>query len=169
MKRFLASAVCVVVCLAMASAPAFASDPKCEHVFARIIGGTVLEAPNCQFGDTPWPYCLEAPMIGTLNGTYKFYFPSLDNFVAAVEPIPEHSGLAAGWGVGRYITKTGEIWTRDSWVVDLEHLDDFGFFAQVSFVVGGTGIYEGATGDIVQWGSDTEGTGYVRGKVCTSR
>jgi len=166
MRRAFIVTVSIIVCLGMMSAPVLGQDLQCKQVFTQFEGGTYKAAPDCQFGDTSHAYCIEVPIKGTLNGTYYFYFPTYGNYVDAVDPMPGHTGLAAGWGIGRFVTNHGEIWSRDSWLVDLAHLADFAAFAQISYVVGGTGMYENATGDIFQFGSDLGG-GDMRGQVCT--
>ena len=167
MRRILISLVCAAICLSMVTAPALASDPQCKQVFVRFEGSTYLEAPDCDFGGTSYPFCLVSRMTGTLNGTYYFYFTAA-NYVEVLDPVPGHAGFWAGYGLSRYATNQGEIWSRDSWIADIARTVDFSAFSQVSYVDGGTGAYAGATGDIFQFGSDLEGsTG--RGEVCTPK
>lgn len=165
MSRISVSVICVALCLCMLSAPVLASDPKCKQVYGRFSGSDYRM--NCDFYGTPFGNCLDSEVRGTLNGTFTFYFPAA-NVVELPAPAAYHAGLAAGWGLGKYVTSKGELWTRDSWVMDYEpySVADFSAFTQISHVVGGTGIYAGATGHVFQSGSDTEG-GDVRGEVCT--
>ena len=167
MKRVLVFAACLALFLCMASAPAIATDETCRQVLAHIEGATYAEAPECYFNGVDYPFCLYAPMTGTLNGTFYFYFPD-ENYVIVEDPLPGHEGLAAGYGIAQWITNRGEIWSRDSWLVDIAHFGDFAAFTQVSYITGGTGMYEGATGDIFSFGSDLGGS-EARGQVCTPK
>ena len=65
------------------------------------------------------------------------------------------------------MTNKGELWTRDSWIIDLEVFvtSGFDFYTQTSEIIGGTGVYEGATGRLGFVGGEVAG-GIFKGEIC---
>ena len=167
MRNVCASAACIVLCLSLAASPAMANDEKCKQVFASFGKSTyIMDIADCDvFIGRPGVYekCVEAPIQGTLNGSWVFYDPG-DNLFTHFDLADLHPGFGAAWGFSAFKTEHGELWTRDTWVADFGGLPYF-YFSQVSWVFGGTGIYEGATGHLGLIGDDDEGI--IRGEVCT--
>ena len=112
MRRVCASVVCIVVCLAMASGRALASDPNCKLVVGRFSPSNYLAEPDCVFNGVSYPLRAEIPISGSLHGGFRFYFTSFENFVVVENPMAGHTRYAAGFELGRYVTHKGEISRR---------------------------------------------------------
>lgn len=122
--------------------------------------------PECTFQGVDYLWCLEAPAIGTLNGTWWYFASVWDNFVEVLDPMPGHPGFWAYYAVSYVSTSRGELWMRNTGVMDLEnYFGDFPFGAETMAIVGGTDDYEGATGWLGYIWSE-EG-GVMKGEVCT--
>jgi hypothetical protein len=150
----------------MRAASAAMAGGHCKKVHAKVGTGEYLEPPNCTFQGVDYEGCIATPVKGKLKGTWWYYF-SFDNFVEVLDPWPNHPGFQAIWGLSSIVTKKGEIWMRDSVMVDIEDVADFGFFVQTSVITGGTGDYAGATGRLGYVGSEDEG--FFRGWICKNK
>ena len=95
------------------------------------------------------------------NSYQVCYFGSVED-VEVLDPMPGHTGFWAGWLIGSMHTQKGELWTRDAFIFDPV---DFYLSAENATAIGGTGVYEGATGGFVFLGTDD--SGIIRGVICT--
>ena len=157
----------LLLCLTLLTISPAAIAGNCRDIHAN--AGAIVDyydASDCP--DQEWLYdgCLLAPVNGTLNGDWWYYFYGW-NAVYVLDPIPGHPGFESGWAFSAFVTNKGELWTRDSWIADLEDTDDYGFVSQVSVIIGGTGVYEGATGRLGWVGTDASGVGRFVGHICT--
>lgn len=157
----------LLFCLTLFVITPAAMAGDCKKAFVNV--GAIVDyydAPDCPYQDWLYDGCLASPVTGTLNGVWWLYFYGW-NVVEVYDPIPGHPGFWSGWNFSAIYTNKGELWTRDTWSVDVEDSDDFGFAAQVSVITGGTGVYEGATGRLGWIGTDASGVGSFVGHICT--
>ena len=160
--------IVLLLCLGLSITTSTALAGECNPVFANL--GPVVsyyDAPDCPAQDWDYDACVLSPINGTLNGDNWLYFYGF-NAVVVLDPQEGHPGFLAGWTFSTMVTNKGELWTRDSWIIDFEVFvtSGFEFQTQTSEIIGGTGVYEGATGHLGYIGGETEG-GILRGEVCT--
>ena len=163
--KLLSTSLLLCLTLLIISPAAIAGNCRDIHANAGVIVDYYV-ASDCP--DQEWLYdaCLLAPVNGTLNGDWWYYMYGW-NAVEVLDPIPGHPGFESGWAFSAFVTNKGELWTRDSWIADLEDTDDYGFISQVLVIIGGTGEYEGATGRLGWTGTDASGVGRLVGHICT--
>ena len=163
--KLLRTALLLCLTLLMISPAAVAGNCKDIHAnVGAIVDG--YDASDCP--DQEWLYdgCLLYSVKGTLNGDWWFYLYGW-NAVEVLDPIEGHPGFWSGWSFSAFVTNKGELWTRDTWTADLEDTEFFDFSSQVSVIIGGTGVYEGATGRLGWIGLDATGVGRLVGHICT--
>ena len=167
MKSFLIFLWLCSICI-LSTPMAMAGDckPANVNVGANVYYDYQDYPPECTFQGVDYLWCLEAPGNGTLNGTWWYYGSVWDNFVEVLDPMPRHPGFWAYYAVSSMITSKGELWMRNTGVMDLEnYFGDFPFGTETIAIVGGTGVYEGATGWLGFIWSDYGGV--MKGEVCT--
>ena len=160
--------IVLLLCLGLLITTSTALAGKCKPVSANV--GAVVNyygAADCPPQSWDYDTCVLAPTNGTLNGDWWFYFYGW-NAVEVYDPQAGHPGFWAGWSFSSFLTNKGELWTRDSWIIDFDYLvtsGGFNFYTQTSEIIGGTGVYEGATGRFGFIGNEV--AGIFRGEVCT--
>jgi len=156
-------AICfVVVLICLTTGLAVAGD--CKPI--RVQVGAAVYLPPCEYLGADYEYCIETPVVGTLNGVWRFYGPA-GNWVDVPAPMPRYSGLAGGWGLDVFVTTEGElysqnayVWHYDTWSV----AQDF-VYSSTSYITGGTGKFEGVTGWLGFVGTEGAG-GIMFGQYC---
>jgi hypothetical protein len=142
--------------LALASTGIAHADSRCHKVHYRVTLAASTE-PGCT---SPIGLCATGELRGSVSGTSEFIGTS---FVPTVDTAATSSVLLTGDNVIHL--PGGDLYTKDAIV--LATVGD-GEFAEVDTVVGGTGIYAGATGTITATGVFANGVGEGRaeGLVC---
>jgi len=141
----------IVLMLSLVAATAMAD--KCKPVHARL-GEMVFYDPGCMLDGWTYYWCAERPVLGTLNGTYRFYSAPAFNGWDLVVP-PDTIGTT-GWsiGVSHVIsvleTEKGTLLTQEAQVWHGGELEGWGSHFSIT---GGTGHYDGATGWMASAGS----------------
>ena len=162
MKAFLILLWLCSICI-LSTPMAMAGECKAVSVNVGLTTWIWVPAPGeCSFQGVDYVFCGYAPVKGTFNGTWWLYSSVEDNFVEVLDPMPGHMGFWAGWLVGSMHTQKGELWTYDTFIFDPVN---YYLVAQNSTAVGGTGVFEGATGGFVFLGTDD--SGIIRGEICT--
>lgn len=138
-------ALCLVAALPFVSA----ARPRAADEDCKVITGTqkqVLVTDGCT---SPVGFCAVGPFKGDhgFRGTTSFS-------ARAFDPIPDDPlGRQAVPGVSTYTTRDGDRITVD----DVSVLDPVrGTFAGIGRIVGGTGRFAGATGDVFTYGHSLE-------------
>ena len=168
MKRALVTQVCLVLALCLAAQAAIAGE--CKPINVRVGPSTYLDP--CTYNGMDFEFCIDAPLRGTLRGTWHYYGPA-DNFVEwsdVVNDPPVFSPFWAGWALDVIETNRGEIWAQDNYLFNLNVMGNkAGFpFVAISSITGGTGHYEGAWGWFGTIADDAGGwRGFMRGEICT--
>ena len=121
-----------------AAGPA-AADPNCQ-----VITGTQEDSLVAEGCTSPVGFCAR----GTFKGNHGFQGPT--SFSAlAFDPIPNDPlGRLAVPGVSTYTTRDGQLTVSDVSAFDAQR----GTFAGIGRIVGGTGRFAGATGDVFTYG-----------------
>ena len=83
---------------------AMAEEFECEVYEARF--GTAIYLPPCDFQGVTYEFCIDTETWGDLEGVWHYYGPA-DNFVIAENPMPNHSGIIAGWALSAFETEFG--------------------------------------------------------------
>lgn len=176
-NRALLAALVVAVSLSLAAAPAGAGDKadRCQKVLFHVGAQPFYEKCPHPYKGPAMPTeelgCYISPMVGTLNGTWIYYFPTenCEFILPADKPGAvwrADKELWACWGLGVYKTRRGTIFTE---AAEQAHSDTFSWssiaFTDFGWVIGGTGQYAGATGWIGLFGDGEGGTG--GGEICT--
>lgn len=166
--------------LSVGAVPSIAGEKaeKCQKAFFHAGAQSFHEV-------CPYPYkgpanpqgplaCYVSPMVGTLNGTWLYYFP-LDNCEFILPATKdgalwrEGKVLWACWGLGVYKTRRGTIFTE---AAEQTHSDALSWpsgvaFTDLGWVIGGTGQYASATGWVGLFGDGESVTG--GGEICTPK
>jgi len=181
MQRTLLSHALLVVVLCLVAGAAIAGE--CKPINVRIGPSDFLGACSYappEYGEMDFAFCIDAPLRGTLRGTWHYYGPldngvywpppaSLDPYVPSFPPAP-YSALLAGWALDVIETNRGEIWAQDNYVFNFNAIGDQALFPFVSLssITGGTGAYEYAEGWFGVIADDAGGwRGFMRGEICT--
>jgi hypothetical protein len=141
-----------------------------------IMSGAASAAPECRqikgtFTLAPFaaPECT-SPVGLCANGTYKGGLKGTSVFVgSSLTPTVDTPATAVVLltGDNRIETRGGTLQTKDAIVL---RTSGAGEFAEVDTVVGGTGEWAGASGQIIASGTFTAagGEGEYRGEICTT-
>jgi len=129
--------------------------PNCLPVFSRV--DLAAGAPTC---GSAIGLCAGGTLQGTLQAHSDFIGTS---FVSTLDT--GATGVVVLTGDNTIHTKDGDLLTKDAIV--LATTGD-GEFAEVDTVVGGTGLYEGASGKFTATGTFANGAGFgvLVGEVC---
>ncbi len=150
-----------------------ASDVQCSHVKGQF-GEQVFLDP-CMYQGHEYEWCVELPMFGTLNGTYRYFGGPETEYALAVPP----GALGHSWMFGAtaalvvFDTNRGEVFGEENLIF---HYDEPWSFAEFVVFTGGTGHYEGATGWMgtlssfeYPQGTSLVETGFYWGVICTPK
>lgn len=151
--------ITLVLTLALGSlsfAGAAAATPRCHKVVSVV---TLAADPEPTCG-SPIGLCAGGELRGTLRGSSEFVGTS---FTPTVDTAA--TGTVLLTGDNTIHTARGDIFTKDAIV--LATTGD-GEFAEVDTIVGGTGDYAGATGQLIGTGTfiDGVGEGLLIGEIC---
>ena len=165
MRKFSVLGVFLVLGLFLMGSIALGGD--CKKIKANVGTAFYPELADCPA--TLWPSveiggCIDTPIYGNLKGNWVYYWPVVGNFFDEGDLNNDHPGFTIFASFSVFKTKKGALWTRDSTIIDSAHATFLDFFVQTSFIVGGTGIYEGATGQLGYIGN--ESAGIISGEVC---
>ena len=165
MRRSNIGTVLVALGALLLTGAAIAGD--CKPINAR--AGAAVYLDPCVYRDLPYEFCIDTPINGTINGVWHYYGPA-DNVFFVDEPpgVPNYSGMAAGWALEVLSANDGEVWAQSAYVF---HYDTWSLaqdfvYSSTSYITGGTGKYEGATGWYGFVGSEIRG-GLIHGEICT--
>jgi hypothetical protein len=165
LRTVLVSGAC---CIAVAGGPIASSDsdraPRCRHVRANV--AVVSTAQNCT---SPIAFCSTGAVTagGLLNGTFTGSVLGLGPSAGlpALAPASTLSFVADH----RIETSGGDLIMVGTGVFDTAR----GEFAEIDPIIGGTGVFAGATGTLWLTGTSPDGgasfTGDVTGNVCVAR
>lgn len=142
--------------LALASTGLAHADSRCHRVHYRVTLAASAD-PGCT---SPIGLCATGQLRGSVSGDSEFIGTS---FVQSVDTAATSVVLLTGDNTIHL--RHGDLYTKDAIV--LATIGD-GEFAEVDTVVGGTGIYAGATGTITATGvfANGVGEGTAEGIVC---
>ena len=134
---------------------------KCKRIRAQIVSS--LTTTGCT---SPIGHCTEGEIEGNrgLNGTTSFIGES-----AAAGPSTAPEGTISYSGVREITTDKGTLTTLNAGVFNTSTGPaPGGFFASFAVVTGGTGKFQGATGDLFETGKLIAGqfVAAVRGELC---
>lgn len=173
MRKFIVSSILIVLVAAgwPKRSQADGDSLRCLSIDARI--EVSLFVAGCM---SPVGFCTQGVIrsrSGWLHGTTEFMAGGLGGDVMGEDSIvTPPSEPASTWSYAGQLdldTPVGELHLEDVGVFDT----DRGTFAETDRVVGGTGLFEGATGDLFMYGhayEDRTGfSGDVRGEVCVPR
>jgi hypothetical protein len=138
----------------LAALPA-AAGPRCKKVHSHLI--LEATAPTC---GSAIDLCAKATVRGTLRADTEFigtsFQPTIDTPTSAVVVLT---------GDNTFHTRGGDFYTKDAIVLSTIGA---GEFAEVDTVVGGTGIWAGATGTLTATGTFANGIGegVIQGEIC---
>jgi hypothetical protein len=184
MRHCRASFLSALLAAGLVLTPAFAAAEEpgvtCRAVHAYFGPTTYLAPEDCP----PWQgpglpdvplSCISVPVMGSLRGTWTFYWPTSGNAVdIKAEDHPDEilwpagTYLQAYFGMAVYKTRLGHIYTRASGHTNSDAIPFSWPWATVETILGGTGHYEGASG----WlggGWDEANGGPLSGRICTPR
>jgi hypothetical protein len=145
------------------------------------VGGQVSYDP----GECPYPYdgdaaptadlgCYVAFVVGSINGTWIYYWPAPNNcvFISSDGADMAGSGWRSGkelwacWALSVFRTRRGDLFAEAG---EMTHSDAFSMaslpYIDLEILTGGTGQYEGATGWI-GGGADLDNGGVFIGQLC---
>lgn len=154
----------LLLCLAASSA----SAGECKKIIAGIGASILLE--ECSYDGEDYLWCIDTPVTGNLKGTWHFYSRPYDNGFYDLQ-VPDVLGIPGWdlwvvWELNVFETKKGDIIAQGNDLLNVDAYFDYGALSSMSYIIGGTGKYEGATGWLGAVATETEG-GVLRGKVCT--
>lgn len=160
-KKFLMTAVSALL---LVTTSAFGGE--CMRVNAVANETAYLEAPDCNGFD----FCISYDLKGKPKGELWLY----SNY-GETHQLPDPLGTGLPFHVShaeyRLDTKDGDIYMSTNAIYDMMTT----VFAEVSIVTGGTGKYEGATGNVVGYVNSRKpsdwyfsGPIYFIGNICTS-
>lgn len=169
-KRFATLAMASLLALLFVTPRVIAQDPseRCYRVHARI--HAMFSSTGCT---SPVGMCTQGTLSGFPSGSTRFEALGLGGApvgeTSIVTPPAEPGTTWSYRGNLVYRTLLGEIQLEDVGVLDTVA----GTFSELQRVVGGTGSFENATGDLFSYGHTTPaGDGFdgaVRGEVCVPR
>jgi len=153
----------LALCLVASSATA----GECKKIIANFGASSFYE--GCSYDGEDYLWCLDTPVKGNLLGTW--HFMSKPDWNAFELTVPDVLGIGSWdlwvvWALGVFETKKGDIITQETDTINLDAYFDYGALTAMTYIIGGTGKYEGATGWLGLVGTETEG-GVLRGEVCT--
>lgn len=142
--------------VALAAAPA-AAAPRCTRVHAHLF----IEAEAVPTCGSLIGLCAKATLHGSLKATTDFVGTS---FQATVDT--PATAVVLLTGDNTFHTTHGDFFTKDAIVLSTV---GGGEFAEVDTVVGGTGDWAGATGNLTATGTFVNGIGegIIQGEICT--
>ena len=163
MRRIFVSRAILILGICLVTGFAAAGD--CKLINTRVGAGSFLG--GCSFEGNDYAFCIDSPLAGTFHGTWHYYGPA-DNFVEKIAPLPDFTGFWAGWALDVIETADGEVRGQDAWMINFDAYGHGGLgnFVSISFISGGTGVYEGATGWFAFVGDEVSG-GTFTGEICT--
>jgi hypothetical protein len=138
-----------------AAAPAAAAS-NCKKVHSHLFLAAST-APGCT---SPIGLCAGATLRGSLKATTEFvgtsFLPTVDTAISAVVVLT---------GDNTFHTDGGDFYTKDAIVLSTVGA---GEFAEVDTVIGGTGEWAGATGNLTATGTFANGIGegIIEGEIC---
>lgn len=142
--------------LPLAAAPA-AAAPSCKRVHSHLF----IEAEAVPTCGSPIGLCATATLHGSLRATTDFVGTSFQETVDSAA-----TGTVLLTGDNTFHTTGGDFFTKDAIVLSTV---GNGEFAEVDTVVGGTGEWAGATGNLTATGTFVNGIGegIIEGEICT--
>jgi hypothetical protein len=169
-KRIAATAMATLLALFLLAPRVTAQDPseRCYRVHAQI--HALFSTAGCA---SPVGLCTAGTLRGFPGGTTRFEALGLGGApvgeASIVTPAAEPGTTWSYRGNLVYATPIGEVRLEDVGVLDTIA----GTFSELQRVVGGTGAFENATGDVFSYGHTTAaGDGFdgaVRGEICVPR
>jgi len=158
------SSILVVLLASFTMAFGFTTEvraAKCKRIYAQVVSS--LTTTGCT---SPIGHCTEGEIEGNhgLNGTTSFIGES-----AAAGPITAPEGTISYSGVREITTDKGTLTTLNTGVFDTSTGPaPGGFFSSFDVVTGGTGKFQGATGDLFETGKLIAGqfVTAVTGELC---
>ena len=164
---FVVTTLCLVAGVAIAD--------ECKPVHVRIGLSTYLDP--CVYQEIDFLYCIDAPLKGTLRGTWHYYgeetngvfWPPLnDDGDPIFDPAP-YSAMVAGWALGLIETNKGELYVQDNYLWNFNTITDNHLpFVTLMNVTGGSGMYDGASGWLGVIADDSGNwRGFMKGVICT--
>lgn len=140
--------------LALGATPAEAAQCKKVHSHLFLEAST---APGCT---SPIGLCAGATVVGSLRATTEFVGTSFQQTIDTPT-----SAVVLLTGDNTFHTAEGDFYTKDAIVLSTVGA---GEFAEVDTVVGGTGAWAGATGNLTATGTFANGVGegIIQGEIC---
>lgn len=156
MHRNHALVLALTLVLAAVAAPAMAA-PHCKRVHSHLF----LEAEAVPTCGSPIGLCARATLRGSLKADTEFVGTS---FLQTVDT--PATAVVVLTGDNTFHTTRGDFFTKDAIVLSTVGA---GEFAEVDTVIGGTGDWVGATGNLTASGTFANGTGegIIEGEICT--
>ena len=154
----------LALCLAASSATA----GECKKIIAGV--GASNYYVDCSYNGEDYFHCIDTPVTGNLKGTWRWYSnPEDPNFVELT--VPDVLGIGSWdlwvvWSLSVIETHKGDIRSQGADLLNVDAYFTYGALSNTSYIIGGTGKYEGATGWLGVVATETEG-GVLRGEVCT--
>jgi hypothetical protein len=135
------------------------ADSLCHRIHYSVTLAASAD-PGCT---SPIGLCATGELRGSVSGNSDFLGMSFAPIVDPVDPDSTHVALLTGDNTIHL--HGGDLLTKDAIVLELVGDGNFG---EVDTVVGGTGIYAGATGTITATGvfANGAGEGTAEGIVC---
>ncbi len=128
---------------------------NCRSVHAVLQKRVIVDCPAGQAFD----FCFTREVVdsaGLLTGRMEFFSdPSKE---AKIEHAP---GQLRFYGTIKVVTASGELRKEENGILDIKSKD----WAGLSTITGGTGDFEGATGNLASFGN-VNGTGMQIGTIC---
>lgn len=158
-----AAKIATVLALVLAVLPLAAGTAEAAPLCQRVHAHLFIEADPVPTCGSEIGLCAGATTWGNLRATTDFVGRSLQ--VAATDE--EGAVLAVQiTGDNAFHTDRGDFFTKDAIVLST---GPGGEFAEVDFVLGGTGDYTGATGVLTATGTFVNGIGegILEGEICT--
>lgn len=169
-KQITIAAMATILALVFLAPRAGAQDPseRCFRVHARI--HALFSTTDCA---SPVGLCTAGTLRGFPSGTTRFEALGLGGAAvgeASIVTPPAEPGTTWSYrGNLVYSTPLGDLRLEDVGVLDTIA----GTFSELQRVVGGSGVFENATGDLFSYGHTTPaGDGFdgaVRGEICVPR
>ncbi len=146
----------LALALALAAATPAAADSDCRTIHSRVTL-TASAGPGCT---SEVGLCAGGVLKGSLRGTSEFIGTS---FVSTVDT--PATGVLVLTGDNTIHTRDGDLLTKDTIVLATTGAGEFG---EVDTIVGGTGVWAGASGKLIGTGTFANGIGeaLLVGEIC---
>lgn len=153
----LGKTVALLLCLVPLAVGPAAAAPNCKRVHSHLF----IEAEAVPTCGSPIGLCATATLMGSLKATTEFVGTSFQTTVDTPD-----TAVVLLTGDNTFHTTGGDFFTKDAIVLSTV---GNGEFAEVDTVIGGTGEWAGATGNLTATGTFVNGIGegIIEGEICT--